>query len=233
MSQTAQTIHAAIAQPVNSVVSFSNEGQSAEECSATGLLPCDQVPLHALVEQQAALTPTAVAVVHQGTTLTYQALNERANQLAHYLLSLGVNAEQLIAISLVRSPSMLVAFLGVLKAGAAYVPIDPDYPEVRRQYILSDANVEIVLTEAALASEFEHSEAQVIAINADADTLAQQPTHNPELSVRPQQIAYVIYTSGSTGRPKGVMIEHHSLVNFTHTSTLYYGINSKDRILQF
>ena len=236
MSQPAQTIYPAVAQPTSTALSFSDSAQSVEALSTSSrppLLPCDEVSLHALVERQAALTPNAIAVTHQGATLTYQSLNQQANQLAHYLLSLGVNAEQLIAISLVRSPNMIVAFLGVLKAGAAYVPIDPDYPEVRRQYILNDADVEIVLTEASLASEFEHSEARVISLDADADTLAQQPIHNPDISVSPEQLAYVIYTSGSTGNPKGVMAHHRGLVNYSLALVEALSLTAADRMLQF
>ncbi|MEL6454455.1 MAG: amino acid adenylation domain-containing protein [Cyanobacteria bacterium J06623_5] len=192
-----------------------------------------QLALHQLVERQAKLTPNAIAISHQGQTLTYKALNQRANQLAHHLVELGVRAEQLVAISVVRSPAMIVAFLGVLKAGAAYVPIDPDYPEVRRQYILSDADVAIVLTQAALAHEFAHSGAQLICLNADAHSLAQQPTHNLNLAIAPKQLAYVIYTSGSTGNPKGVMAHHRGLVNYSLSLIEALNLTATDRMLQF
>ncbi len=189
--------------------------------------------LHQLVERQAAQTPEAIAVIHQNSRLTYRELNQQANQLAHYLIQQGVVAEQLIAISLVRSPNMLVAFLGVLKAGAAYVPIDPDYPDSRRQYILRDANAQIVLTESSLLSEFESGSANVIQLDADANLLAKQPTHNPELIVQPKQLAYVIYTSGSTGNPKGVMAHHRGLVNYTLALIEALALTASDRMLQF
>ncbi|MEL6855462.1 MAG: amino acid adenylation domain-containing protein, partial [Cyanobacteria bacterium J06607_13] len=203
---------------------------------ASHQLDLHQLALHQLVERQAALTPEAIAVIHKGKTLTYAALNQQANQLAHYLVELGVRAEQLVAISVVRSPEMIVAFLGVLKAGAAYVPIDPDYPEVRRQYILSDADVEIVLTQAALAHEFERpteSEPQLICLDSDAELLAQRPTQNLDIAIAPKQLAYVIYTSGSTGNPKGVMAHHQGLVNYSLSLIEALDLTAADRMLQF
>lgn len=200
-----------------------------------------EMALHQLVERQADQTPDAIAVLHQNETLTYAALNQRANQLAHHLRSLGVGPEQLVAISLVRSPEMLIAFLGVLKAGAAYVPIDPDYPAARRQYILQDANAQIVITQASLAAEFTRDTADrkhsqritVIQLDSDASVLAQQPIHNLDISVTPQQLAYVIYTSGSTGNPKGVMAHHKGLVNYSLALIEALGLTAADRMLQF
>ncbi|MFK8185763.1 MAG: amino acid adenylation domain-containing protein [Phormidesmis sp.] len=198
--------------------------------------------LHQLVEAQAALTPEAIAVVHHtGETLTYAALNQRANQLAHYLVGLGVKAEQLIGLSLTRSPNMLVAFLGVLKAGAAYVPIDPNYPESRRQYILDDAKVDITLTESALleavlpesGSQTGSEKGQMICLDTAAETLAAQPTENLDIAIAPKQLAYVIYTSGSTGNPKGVMAHHLGLVNYSLALAEATDLTHGDRMLQF
>ncbi|MGB5915427.1 MAG: amino acid adenylation domain-containing protein [Phormidesmis sp.] len=203
-----------------------------DECSLRQLL-LDGLALHQLVERQAAWTPDAIAVIHEGTTLTYQALNQQANQLAHQLVELGVSSQQLVAISLVRSPSMIVAFLGVLKAGAAYVPIDPDYPEVRRQYILNDASVKIVLTQASLAAEFSNASAQIIQLDADAAVLAEQPVDNLDLAISPDRLAYVIYTSGSTGKPKGVMAHHRGLVNYSLALVEALALTATDRMLQF
>jgi amino acid adenylation domain-containing protein len=203
--------------------------QSVVESDDSRLTP---VGLHHLVEKQAALTPEAVAIVHQGQMLTYQALNEQANQLAHYLIDLQVQPEQLIAISLKRSPEMVVAFLGVLKAGAAYVPIDPDYPEARRQYILADAQVKITLTQSDLADTLAGDPGQIICLDKDA-TLAQQPQHNPAVTIRPKQLAYVIYTSGSTGNPKGVMAHHLGLVNYSLALAEALALSAEDRMLQF
>ncbi|MEL6882628.1 MAG: amino acid adenylation domain-containing protein, partial [Cyanobacteria bacterium J06607_10] len=195
-------------------------------------LALDQLTLHQLVERQAVRSPSAIALTHKGKPFTYQELNEQANQLAHYLLAQRVVPEQLVAISVVRSPEMIVAFLAVLKASAAYVPIDPDYPEIRRQYILNDASVEIVLTQQSLASEFEGRVANVIYLDNEP-ALATQPTNNPNLSINPQQLAYVIYTSGSTGNPKGVMAHHRGLVNYSLALVEALTLTPADRMLQF
>ena len=189
--------------------------------------------LHQLVEAQAAQTPNAIAIVHHsGETLTYAELNKKANQLAHYLLNLGVKPQQLIALSLTRSPNMIVAFLGVLKAGAAYVPIDPNYPESRRQYILEDAKVDITLSERALLETI-GEQGQTICLDAEAEALAQQSGENLDLAIAPKQLAYVIYTSGSTGNPKGVMAHHLGLVNYSLALAEATDLTCDDRMLQF
>jgi len=193
----------------------------------------ENLALHQLVEAQAAQTPDALALIHHtGETLTYAALNKSANQLAHYLLSLGVKPQQLIALSLTRSPSMLIAFLGVLKAGAAYVPIDPDYPESRRRYILEDAKVEITLTEQALLETI-GQQGQTICLDADAAAIAECSEENLDVAIAPKQLAYVIYTSGSTGNPKGVMAHHFGLVNYSLALAEAVDLTCKDRMLQF
>ena len=194
----------------------------------------DELTLHGLFEAQAQRTPHTVAVVHHnGHPLTYQQLNEQANQLAHYLISLGVKGEQLIAISLVRSPDMLVAFLGVLKAGAAYVPIDPDYPETRRQYILADAQVNITLTQSDLLATLSSDLGQIICLDTATLQLQSQPKTNPNVAIAPEQLAYVIYTSGSTGNPKGVMAHHRGLVNYSLALAEAIDLSAADRMLQF
>ena len=200
--------------------------------------------LHQLFEAQAAQSPHATAVVHHtGETLTYAELNRRANQLAHYLVGLKSDspdrsekkAQQLIGLSLTRSPNMLIAFLGVLKAGAAYVPIDPDYPESRRQYILEDANVDITLTESAVLSSIGESDgsAKTICLDTEAEAIAARPTENLDLAIAPKQLAYVIYTSGSTGNPKGVMAHHLGLVNYSLALAEAIDLTASDRMLQF
>ena len=192
--------------------------------------------LHQLVERQAAATPHATAIVHAGKTLSYQALNESANRLARYLLDKGAKAERLVGISLTRSPEMLIAFLGVLKAGAAYVPIDPDYPESRRQYILADAKVEILLTQTALLTQLAAEQErvkQVLCLDNMASELAAYSTENLSVQVAPEQLAYVIYTSGSTGNPKGVMAHHKGLVNYSLSLAEALALTAADRMLQF
>ncbi|WP_406673145.1 amino acid adenylation domain-containing protein [Nonomuraea sp. N2-4H] len=154
-------------------------------------LPVD-VPLHALVERVADASPDAVAV----GTLGYAELDRRANQVAHWLLERGVRPDEPVGVLLERRPELVVAMLGVLKAGAAYLPLDPVYPERRNQAVVADAGARIVLTEAELA--------------AAADASAERPG----VDVRPEHLAYVIYTSGSTGRPKGVAVEHRHITHY-------------------
>ena len=216
-----------------SAASSSQPVWTADDDSRPDSKRASELALHQLVEAQAARTPDAIAIVHHdGNTLTYAQLNEKANQLAHYLVSLGVKPQQLVALSLTRSPNMIVAFLGVLKAGAAYVPIDPDYPESRRKYILEDASVEITLTESALLETIEQA-GQQICLDAEADTLEAQPKENLDLAIAPKQLAYVIYTSGSTGNPKGVMAHHRGLVNYSLALAEAIDLTSADRMLQF
>lgn len=195
-----------------------------------------QPGLHQLVEQQAERTPEAIAIIHQGQSLSYQALNQRANQLARYLVEQGAKAEGLVGISVVRSPEMIVAFLGVLKAGAAYVPIDPNYPESRRQYILSDANVEILLTQTELLDQLSIEQQQVdrvLCLDRMTVELSAYPSDNLSVQVSPEQLAYVIYTSGSTGNPKGVMAHHWGLVNYSLAIAEALDLTGSDRMLQF
>jgi len=171
-----------------------------------------KVCAHALFELKAASSPDSIAVRFGSGALTYDALNRRANQLAHWLRSRGVRAGALIGISLEPSVDMLVAVLGVLKSGAAYLPLDPSYPQERLAYIRQDAEALLVLEEGRLPD------------------VTQQPDHNlPAVDMR--ELAYVIYTSGSTGKPKGVEIEHTSLTNFLLTMQKTPGIAAHDRLL--
>ncbi|MEL6247111.1 MAG: amino acid adenylation domain-containing protein [Cyanobacteria bacterium J06627_15] len=188
------------------------------------------VCLHQLFEAQVVKTPDAIALTHQGRSFSYTQLNQRANQLAHNLIGRGVGPNQLVAISLHRSLDMVVAFLGVLKAGAAYVPIDPAYPEARRRYILSDADARIVLTQSALASEFAQV-SQVLCL--DTDWPQSQPITDPQVSVGLEDLTYVIYTSGSTGHPKGVMAQHVGVASYSLAMAAALGLHRCDRMLQF
>jgi len=188
--------------------------------------------LHQLFEEQAARTPDAVALVfddHQGTSphhrvslsaqagtlsqLTYRELNERANQLAHYLQGVGVGPETLVGICIPRSLTMIVGLLGILKAGGAYVPLDPSYPQERLAFMLQDADVHVLLTQASLQESLPSTAAQVICLDSDWDQISKQDRHTPHSLVESHDRAYVIYTSGSTGRPKGVQALHQAAVN--------------------
>jgi amino acid adenylation domain-containing protein len=189
--------------------------------------------IHQLVEAQAARTPDAVAIVFHNQQLTYQELNQKANQLAHYLQTLGVKPEVLVGICVERSLEMVIGLLAILKAGGAYVPIDPTYPRERIELMLVDSRVSIVLTQQKHALE---QFSLVTQVCLDTDWTASIASANitnlapPDLS---NPLAYVIYTSGSTGKPKGVMIEHPSVTNFVQAINRAYEITAIDRVLQF
>ncbi|HYC29469.1 MAG TPA: non-ribosomal peptide synthetase, partial [Chitinophagaceae bacterium] len=168
-----------------------------------------------LFEEQVRKTPGATAVIHSQEAITYQQLNERANQLSRCLAKLGVKNEQLVAVCLDRSIEMLVAVIGILKVGAAYVPIDTTYPSERITYMLRDARSTIVISSSACAaSQSMPKDIQVINIDNEHELFAKEPATDPGVLIKPSQLAYVMYTSGSTGKPKGVMIEHKNLVNY-------------------
>ncbi len=189
--------------------------------------------IHQLFEQQVEQTPDAVALVWENQQLTYQELNRQANQLARYLLTLGVKPDNLVGLCFERSPAMVIALLGILKAGAAYVPLDPSYPAERLAFIIQDSQIEVLVTQFGLLGAESTPAAKLVCLDRDQALIEQQPQTNPQSAVTPDHLAYVIYTSGSTGQPKGVMIEHRALVHFTQAAVEVYGIESCDRILQF
>ncbi|MEX5542834.1 amino acid adenylation domain-containing protein, partial [Pseudomonas poae] len=179
--------------------------------------------LHGAFEVQAERQPQAVAVQQDGESLTYQQLNQRANQLAHHLLALGVQPDDRVAICCRRGPQMLVGLLGILKAGAGYVPIDPAYPVERIAYLLQDSAPMAVLAEASTRGLL----GAVNSVDLHDPCLQQHPLSNPQLpNLTPAHLAYVIYTSGSTGQPKGVMVEHHSVENLVHWHCDAFDLNA-------
>lgn len=187
--------------------------------------------LHELVERQAAATPDARALRFEGETLTYDELNDRANQLARLLEGCNVGPGQFVALFLDRSPQMFVSLLAVLKTGAAYVPLDPAYPAERIKYVVENADVEVIVTESALADALPETDASILKLDAQADSLLQQRADNLVNRVTPDDLAYVIYTSGSTGRPKGVKIPHRAVVNFLTSMQRKPGIEASDVLL--
>ncbi|MEX6690965.1 non-ribosomal peptide synthase/polyketide synthase, partial [Danxiaibacter flavus] len=187
-----------------------------------------------LFQQQVSKTPAATAVVFQDEVLTFEQLNDRANQLAHYLLKKQVKKETLVAICLERSFELIISVLGILKAGPAYVPVDPAYPKERIDYILSDTQAPIILTSSSCESKLPaNSSATIVQLDREWRGILKEPSINPESNSRPENLAYVIYTSGSTGVPKGVMIEHKSVVNLITAQSACFGITEDERILLF
>ncbi|MEJ7675715.1 MAG: amino acid adenylation domain-containing protein [Chitinophagaceae bacterium] len=167
-----------------------------------------------LFEEQAAKTPQSVAIVFEKEQLSYKQLNEKANQLAHYLRSRGVKQETLVPICIERSLEMIIGILGILKAGGAYVPIDPEYPQERISYMLKDTDATIVISSKESRLKIQASEGvELIELDSKCAVISESPTSNPETTLDSHNLAYVIYTSGSTGKPKGVMIENGSMVD--------------------
>ncbi len=180
-----------------------------------------------LFEAQAASTPEAIALICADEQLTYGQLNERANCLAHYLQESGVTTESIVGVLMERSVEMVVAMLGVLKAGGAYAPLDPQYPHERLAFMLQDAGIGMLLTHSKLAAGL--SETRVIEIDREWRTISHRSTENPALSSSPDNLAYIIYTSGSTGIPKGVAVTHRGLSNLVHWHCDVYQLTSQDR----
>ena len=170
--------------------------------------------VHQLIEAQAARTPDAVAVVFGDAQLSYRELNERANRLAHHLRALDVGPDVRVGICAERSLDLMVGLLAIHKAGGAYVPLDPTYPKDRIAFMIEDADVPVLVTQAHLVADLPRHRARLVLLDADAQEFARLPAKNPLSGVTPANLAYVIYTSGSTGKPKGVMVEHRNVVNF-------------------
>ncbi len=187
--------------------------------------------LHALFEEQAERAPSCTAVVFENESLTYRQLNDRSNQLAHYLQSKGVGPDTLVGVCLERSLNVVVALLGVLKAGGAYVPLDPNYPADRLQFIAEDSGLAILLTQESLREAWAHSGAELVCLDRDWSEIAASSAANALSAAEPKNLAYVIYTSGSTGRPKGVQISHRNVVNLVLAMQATPGISSSDTLL--
>ncbi|EMN7726969.1 amino acid adenylation domain-containing protein [Bacillus cereus] len=188
-----------------------------------------QVTIHEMFERQAMIYPNAIAVTYEKEKITYKELNERANQLAHYLQKKGVGPDTLVGLCVERSHEMIVGILGILKAGGAYVPLDPTYPEQRLQYILEDASIQLFVTQESLKElNWLPENVESICLDRDQDEIGKESKTLPVSSVGPQNLAYVIYTSGSTGNPKGVMIEHHNVIRLFKSTDCWYQFNEKD-----
>ncbi|MGB3207092.1 MAG: amino acid adenylation domain-containing protein, partial [Crinalium sp.] len=170
--------------------------------------------VHQLFEEQANRRPEHIAVIYKQQRLTYAELNSRANQLAQYLKIRGVDAETLVAICVERSLDLAVGILGIIKSGAAYLPLDPNYPKDRLTFMLADAQVPILVTQSHLAPEINYQQAQVICLDTDWQHISEQHQENYNNKLTADNLAYVIYTSGSTGKPKGVMLTHANLYHY-------------------
>jgi amino acid adenylation domain-containing protein len=168
---------------------------------------------HTSFEKQADTTPHAVALTFENRHLTYEALNQHANQLAHHLRKNGVGPEVRVALHLERSLDLVVSVLAILKAGGAYVPLDPRYPVERLRYMLQDCGAAVLLTQESLSGPLDPGQARVVVIDKDCDRISHESQQNIDAVVSVDNLAYVLYTSGSTGQPKGVQVEHRALAN--------------------
>lgn len=186
--------------------------------------------IHKLFEDQVKKSPNNIAVTDKNSSLTYTELNERSNQLAHYLISKGILIEDLVAISVERSLEMLIAVLAVLKVGGAYVPIDPSHPHDRINYTLQDSNPKMILTQSSLGNKVSGNTDDIV--NIDLLDLSTFEKINPNIDAKSDNLAYVMYTSGTTGQPKGVMIEHKSVLNHLQWMEEEFPIDKNDNVLQ-
>ncbi|MET8910070.1 amino acid adenylation domain-containing protein [Micromonospora sp. NPDC004551] len=187
--------------------------------------------LHGPIEERAAATPDAVAVTIEGRSLTYAELNAAANRIAHRLRAAGVGPETLVGVCAERSVELVAGLLGVLKAGGAYLPLDPEYPADRLAFMVTDADAPVVLVQEHLRDVLPATAATVLALD-DATVWADQPATDPAPTAGPEHLAYVIYTSGSTGRPKGVPNTHRGIVNRLDWMQKTYGLGADDAVLQ-
>jgi amino acid adenylation domain-containing protein len=188
--------------------------------------------LHRLVEEQAGRDPDVIAVRFAGHDLTFRELDRRANQLAHRLRRFGVGPDRIVGIAMHRSIEMVVGLLGILKAGGAFLPIDPDSPAERLAFMVKDADVPILLVHSPVEGQLPLHRAHTISLDAHRHAIADEPATPPDVAVGPDHLAYVIYTSGSTGMPKGAMNTHRAICNRLLWMQEAYGLSPEDRVLQ-
>lgn len=195
---------------------------------------CNDLPdccLHQLVEDQTRRTPDAIAIRFLDQTVTYQDVNERADHLAGVLRAMGVGPDMMVGLCVERSPAMIIGMLGILKAGAVYVPIDPEYPEARIALMVNDADMAVLLTQPHLLGSLSHPHASVLYVDHHGRLLSDNLPRLDGQAGWPDQLAYVIYTSGSTGRPKGVMVTHRNAVNFLYAMRTSLSFDARDAVL--
>ncbi|MGB8841844.1 MAG: amino acid adenylation domain-containing protein, partial [Aliidongia sp.] len=215
------------------ILSPGERHQLLEEWNATqATYPHDRC-VHELFEEQAERTPDAVAVAFEDQKLTYRQLDRQANQLAQHLRALGVGPESIVGLCLPRSLQMLVGVLGILKAGAAYLPIDPTLPPERIAFMLADARVSIVVIDSSVEEQLPTLSGRTIFLDFDWPMIARRSEQAPTTGVGPDHPAYIIYTSGSTGQPKGVVVPHRGACNLAQAQQRLFGVQPGERVLQF
>ncbi|MDG1462564.1 MAG: amino acid adenylation domain-containing protein, partial [Gammaproteobacteria bacterium] len=186
-----------------------------------------------IISAQAAATPNADALIYKDQIISYAELEIRSNKLAHYLSDQGVGKGDIVALSIDRSPEVVTGILGIMKTGAAYVPLDPTYPKDRLAYMLQDSGASMVVTRTALIGDLPQHNLPTTCFDRDAEAIQASAADMPIASLDTNDLAYIIYTSGSTGLPKGVMVEHHSVCNLVDAQKHAFGLGTEDRMLQF
>src|SRR5271165_827004 len=194
----------------------------------SGLQDQSLLCVHQLFQDAVFRNPNAVAVQFHDGTLSYAELDSRSNQLGHFLRKRGIGPDVLVGLLVERSLEMVVGLLGILKAGGAYVPLDPAYPRDRIKYVLDDARIKLLLTQAPLLPSIPATSADVVRLDPDWHAFQREDCGPVAADVSPSNLAYVIYTSGSTGRPKGVQLEHRSVVNFLRSMRHEPGMSESD-----
>ncbi len=215
-----------------SILSEAEQNQLVVEWNNTATEYPREKTVHQLFEEQVALRPDTLAVVFEDEQLTYRELNRRANQVAHYLQGRGVGPEVRVGMMIERSVEMVVGLLGILKAGGAYLPLDPAYPRERLSFMLEDAGVQVLLTQARLLDSVPAPNVEVVCIDSQWEAISTESTDNLSSGATAESLAYVIYTSGSTGRAKGVAVTNRSIVRLVR-NTNYVDFTAEEVFLQF
>lgn len=208
---------------------FSNEEKEwFDDCGNGPIAHYPQQPVHVEFEAHAALHPQKMAVKCAHNSISYAELNEQANQVAHYLGSKGIGEGSRVVACLEPSIDVAATLLGILKAGATYVPLNPEHPVFRIEAILADTQPSLIITHSKFSDLFGSLATELMFIDTPPAALAEQPCENPDVAIAPEHIAYIYYTSGTTGEPKGVMASHANMINFIHASRDRYGITESD-----
>ncbi|MCG7491885.1 amino acid adenylation domain-containing protein [Vibrio sp. Of14-4] len=222
-------IHGLTDAEIGTLLALGNEPLSSQHNEVKGLC------IHELFESQASASPNSIALIFEDRQVTYHELNRRSNQLAHHLVELGVGPDQLVGISCERSIELIEVMLAVLKAGGAYLPLDPTYPEERLAYMVQDSRLSLIVGDKGVQNKLPQDAhfIELTQLTKDAEGESVDNLSAYHLGVSSSSLAYVIYTSGSTGKPKGVMLQHDGLVDLAITQQQRFGISSSSRLLQF
>ncbi|GER90128.1 hypothetical protein KDW_42900 [Dictyobacter vulcani] len=237
MAQQLQTLLESIVSddqvPISRLALLSLEEQ--QQLIATFTAPTVAYPrekhMHQRFEEQAERVPQSLAIHHGEKRITYQELNQRANQVAHRLQREGIGAGAFVGICVERSAEMLVSILAILKIGGAYVPLDPDYPVHRLEFIIQDSNIALLITQQSILERLQLKETHHLRLDTEQTAIEQESSANLNTSIAAEQPAYLIYTSGSTGNPKGVSVPHAALNNFLHYMQATFQITEQDSVL--